>query len=369
MTEVSLTKEDVDFNILFNMLDELVDVPQNVRVSTDGNVFDHTMKALSELRHMKKWQDLPARERNILFLATIMHDMGKKYTSKHISTMRLYPDWAEISSIIAREFLYKHGKLDFTTREQIVDLIRFHQLPIWVSGDKDAEYKLIKSSLHVSPKLLSIIAEAEIRAKKLDVFLKQIDQFEELAKKLNCYNMPYEFESNFNKYKYMERYKNYITFGHTLPYLTDTVIDNTQFGVTIVCGLPGMGQEKWLKDNVECKNVISLDDLREELFNDSVLSYQTFMTMEAQSKARQLLRQEIPFVWNAPNISIRARDAIVKICTEYEAKVSIVYIEKPYDQWKQDNSDGKTNEAIFNKLLSKIEVPGLEEACTVLYVV
>ena len=147
MEDTNPESGNVDFSRLFGMLNGLQDVPQTTTSLIDGNALEHTMSVIKEVKQMRKWQELPTRERNIVFLAAIMHELGRKSKRRYIDKDGMCNDYALSGAIIARDFLYKYSKLDFTTREEISGLIKYHQLPVWICGNRDEEYKVIKSSL------------------------------------------------------------------------------------------------------------------------------------------------------------------------------------------------------------------------------
>src|SRR5262249_52558553 len=91
----------------------------------------------------------------------------------------------------------------------------------------------------------------------------------------------------------------------------------------------------------------------------------------AKEQAREYLRRQQRFVWNATNITRQMRSQLVDLFVTYKAYVKMVYVEVPYARLHAQNKD---REAVvprnaLDKLVSKLEVPACWEAHEVSYVV
>jgi predicted kinase len=116
--------------------------------------------------------------------------------------------------------------------------------------------------------------------------------------------------------------------------------------------------------------VISLDDIRQErktAATDRTGNGQAIQA--AKEKAKEYLRSKKNFVWNATNITRQMRSQLIDLFLTYKAEVQIVYVEVPYAKLHAQN---KSREAAIpvsalEKLVRKMEVPGLWEAHNVVY--
>lgn len=97
--------------------------------------------------------------------------------------------------------------------------------------------------------------------------------------------------------------------------------------VILMSALPGTGKDTWITQNCPELPMVSLDDIRAKLRirhgEDQSTAIQT-----AFDRARELLRQKLPFVWNATDLSERQRSKQVKLFEQYRA---CVRIEKQYN--------------------------------------
>ena len=77
----------------------------------------------------------------------------------------------------------------------------------------------------------------------------------------------------------------------------------------LMSGLPLAGKDTWIRDHGAGKPVISLDDIREE-YNIAPGEKSAKVASIATKRARELLRQKEPFIWNATNIIQETRQKL-----------------------------------------------------------
>ena len=146
--------------------------------------------------------------------------------------------------------------------------------------------------------------------------------------------------------------------------------DDTKFEVILMCALPAAGKDTWVGKNYRHLPIISLDDIREAM---DVLptDCQGEVICEARDKAKDYLRAKKSFVWNATNITFSLRRQLISLFTEYGAKVKIVYLEQPYKEILRRNRDRSRSvpENVIDRMIKKLEVPGVTEAHEVNWVV
>ncbi len=74
--------------------------------------------------------------------------------------------------------------------------------------------------------------------------------------------------------------------------------DDTQFEVVLMCGLPAAGKDTWVRQHAGHLPAIALDAIREEL-DIAPTEHPGRVVLAAKRRARELLQQRQPFVWNA----------------------------------------------------------------------
>ncbi len=138
----------------------------------------------------------------------------------------------------------------------------------------------------------------------------------------------------------------------------------------MLSGLPGSGKDTFAHHHLPDWPSIHLDAIRRELsvrWTDN--QGQVFQL--ARERARALLRQHTPFVWNATNINRFVRDPLMTLFNDYGARVRIVYIEPRLETIldQNRNRDAVVEEAVILNMITRLEVPDATEAHTVEYLI
>jgi predicted kinase len=109
--------------------------------------------------------------------------------------------------------------------------------------------------------------------------------------------------------------------------------------------------------------MVSLDQIRREM-GIAPTEPQTSVVKRAHSLARDLLRRQQSFVWNATHITRDVRSQSIRLCAENRARVHIVYIETSEDRLMQQNEkrDFPVPKHVMKRLISRWQVPDRTEA-------
>lgn len=101
--------------------------------------------------------------------------------------------------------------------------------------------------------------------------------------------------------------------------------------VIVMSGLPGSGKDSWISRNGPDVEVISLDAIRKRI-GAGPSGAQGEVTRIALGRARHLLRDRQPFIFNATNLSHVARGKILKLCRSHDAEVTAISLDIPLDE-------------------------------------
>ncbi|MCP4133123.1 MAG: AAA family ATPase [bacterium] len=352
---------------LFQWIRDMKEIPQNPKYHAEGNVWIHTRMVLEQLIVMEAWQALPSEERAIVFLAALIHDVGKIPTTKEGEDGQIEsPRHTVVGERMAREILWKGipEPVPFPIREKIVKLVRYHGFPLWFIEKKNPERGVITTSQFVSMRHLTILAEADIRGRigsKLDRKLDSVKMLKEYCAELGCLDSAYSFPDPLSRFTYFRKTDSSPAY---VPY------DDTAFTVIMMSGLPGSGKDTWIKKNNRANSpVVSLDDIRQEL-NISPQKTQGKVVEAGRKQAREYMRKKESFIWNATNTTALLREQVIGFFLGYNARVKIVYVETGYENlWKQNHErDDPVPETIINKMINKLDIPSVVEAHEVEYV-
>ena len=292
----------------------------------EGDVWTHTKLVCESLVAQKEFESLPRDARTAVFLAALLHDIGKPATTRWEDGCWRSPNHAPAGARIARQLLWDSLSGDREKqqlRETVCLLIRYHSAPPHALDDLFGKRKLraIAENGSLCPMftlgLLCLLSRADALGRRSEdqaEMLEQVQLCEEFAKECGCLEGPYPFPSDYTKYAYLS--------GRDVP-PEIPLYDDTWGQVILLTGLPGTGKDTWIGENCPQMPMISLDAIRQEL---GILptENQGPVAEEAQKRAKQLLRQKTPFVWNATNITPATRQKLVGLFTDYGAAVEIL---------------------------------------------
>ena len=347
---------------------DLARTPQNPVFHGEGDVLTHTKLVCRELSRMSAFQCLPKRQKEELFLAALLHDVGKVKTTRLENAEWVSPHHASVGSRIARELLWRDFGLCGTReamsfRETVCALVRYHMLPVHLTNQDEPERKArqVSSLGELAPdfswELLCLLAEADVRgriAEDTEDGLTQVQLTRLLAEEAECLHGPYRFQDSFTKHAYLS--------GRNVQ-PDQTLYDDAWGEVILLSGLPGTGKDTWIRQNAPELPMISPDCIRREL-NAAPTGNQAKVIQTALERAKELLRSRQPFVWNATSITRELRQEQVGLFERYGARVRIVYLETPWETELRRNAGRheKVPQAAIEAMLRKTEPPTPDEA-------
>lgn len=349
----------------FDWVRDMQNVQQDKKHHAEGNVAIHTQMVLEALTELPAYARLEPEAREILWAAALLHDVEKRSTTvvEHDGSITAHGH-ARKGALTARRLLYTDIPAPFGIRESIAALVRFHGLPIWLLEKPDPVKAIATASQQVNTHWLALLARADVSGRicsDKNELLYRIDCFEEFCKEQDCWEQPKPFASASARFHYLNTGS---TDPGYIPFETESA------KVIMMSGLPGAGKDSYIKKHFADIPVISLDAIREELkISPTDKAGNGRVIQLAKEQARVLLRQQKGFIWNATNITRQMRMQLSDLFATYKARVTIIYIETPYNKLQQQN---RSREAVvplnvINKLLAKLEVPAPWEAHEVIY--
>jgi predicted kinase len=336
-------------------------VPQDPIHHAEGDVLIHTRRVAEALTELIEWRQLPEDEREVLFASALLHDVAKPATTATEEDGRITArGHARKGERMTRALLWQGDPLppaSLNIRERLCKLVRHHGLPLWFLEQPDPERTAIEVSQTVRTDHLALLAEADVRGRicaDQEEMLARIDLFRALCRELGCYGVPRAFANDHSRFLYFHNTRNGPDYA---------AYDDTEFTVVLMAGLPGAGKDTWIGKHLPGWPVISLDGIRREL-QIGPEENQSAVVKLAQERARVLLRQQQPFVWNATNVTRLLRGPLIDIFAAHRARVRLVYLEAPRDVLLARNRarSHPVPPAVICRLLEKLEVPDPTEA-------
>lgn len=350
----------------------LKDVPQEPRWHAEGDVWIHTKMVLEALLALPEFQALPEGDRQIVFTATLLHDVAKPATTiTDTDGVIRSPKHSVIGEKIARQILWK-GDVEnglepcpLPMRERICELVRYHGLPLNFKFDDFSQKRIRKVSHLTDLKLLAMLAKADVIGRECEDKESALDRpefFAEFAKELDCWNGPFPFADALSRYDYFRKEDGNAFYQ---------AFDDRKFEMVLMSGLPGSGKDTWIKKHLPDWPVVSLDALRTEM-GVSPKDNQGIVIQEARERARVHMRAGQNFIWNATNLTRDLRQKTLNLVAEYNGKPRIVYIEQDYETVFRQNRGREEHEVVpqnvMERMIKMLEVPEVWEAAAVTYV-
>jgi len=358
-----------DLTDSYRWISDMQGVPQDPIWHAEGDVYTHTKMVVNELINLPEFKNLNEQDKHILVTSALFHDVEKRSTTAEEEIdgkIRIVsPRHAKKGEFTTRQILYSELNTPFRIREQICKLVRFHGLPIWAISKHNPNKEVIYASTVVNTYLLSLLAKADVLGRicqdQEDILLK-IELFSELCRENNCFSKTKEFKSNYGRFLYFNKEESYPEYD---PF------DDLICTVTVMCALPGSGKDTYIRNNLD-QPILSLDDIRREhKISPKDKKGNGQVIQMAKEKAKEYLRSKTSFVFNATNITKDMRSRWIGLFTDYNARVKIIYIEVPYKTLLKQNSDRehKVPENVIHKLIGKLEIPTVQEAHEVEYII
>lgn len=354
----------------FEWIRDMQGVKQDPIWHAEGDVYIHTQMVVEALINLPEFFDLPDQDKHILLAGAILHDVEKRSTTTQEivdGEIRIVsPKHAKKGEYTARSLLYKEINTPFHIREQITKLVRLHGLPLWAIEKEDPRKEVIYASQVVNTEYLAMLAKADVLGRiceDQEELLLKIDLFRELCRENNCLGKPKKFKSNYGRFLYFNKEASSPDYE---PY------NDLKFEVIVLSALPGSGKDTYINKKKLDLPVLSLDDLRrannikptDKKKNGQVIQL-------AKERAKIYMRNKTSFVFNATNITKDMRSKWISLFVEYGGRVKIKYIEVPYDQLIKQNGSRvhKVPLKVIDKLISKLEIPTVNEAHDVEYII
>lgn len=362
------TANSVDWTALeqFDWISDMRGVEQDKIWHGEGDVYTHTKMVVEAILSLPDFQNLSDEEKHILVTSAILHDVEKRSTTTVEDGHVRSHNHSKRGEKSARIILYREIPTPFHVREHIAKLVRLHGLPLNILDKKDPNRSVIESSLVVDNKLLMMLGTADILGRIANDNAEQLEKVEffvEFCKLNECYYQPKEFKTNLARYKYLSDKASYVDYE---PF------DDTKFEVFMLSGIAGAGKDTYIKKNLDQYSVISLDAIRRQQNFEPGDKYGTGVVIQcAKEMSKVCMRRHESFVWNATNITKQLRQQLVELFTSYGGKVTIIYIEQPYKTLLAQNKNREhvVPDAVIEKMVNKLEIPTMDEAHDVIFVI
>lgn len=358
--------ETAAFEEEFKLAEIMMEVPQNPVYHGEGNVWNHTKRVLEEIKKLPQWKMLDEDEKGILSMAAFFHDIGKIKCTKEEDGRIVSPKHAVTGAKMFRQLCYREYasrfEISFQEREEIAWLIRFHGLPSLFMEKEPVDVHLLRARECVRFPLLYLLGKGDILGRVCEDSgqnLLTVEYFKEYCRELDCYERKPVFANEYTRLRFYQGAR---------VWQKDCLYDETEFPVYLMSGLPLAGKDTFIREYLKDIPVISLDDIREE-WGIGPEDGSGAVAAEARERAKVYLRKKQPFVWDATNIVSDTRRKLYSLCEGYGARVTVFYIEVPYEQLLKRNQIRKRSVPVpvIDRMIGKMDMVEPSECYSVKY--
>lgn len=352
----------------------------------EGDVWTHTRMVCEKLVSLEEYRSLERRKQEEVFLGALLHDIGKIPCTRMEDGRWTSPNHTAVGARMARELLWLEygfcGAGDLKAsheagdqqefcetgnlqkfRETVCMLIRYHSIPLHILDQKNPELRLIKIAANgelipdFSIALLCILVKADIQGRISDSLKYSLEILELCAiqaEETGCLKHPFPFPTEFSGYVYMNG-------RNIMP--GQEFYDDTWGQVILMGGLPGTGKDTWIKEHCGNCPVVSLDHLRKQMKIFPTDAQGTVINA-AREMAKGYMRNQVPFIWNATNLTPMLREKQVRLFTDYNASVRIVFLETGWEEQMKRNKGRKEQvpEPVIRGMMRSMVLPERYEA-------
>ena len=342
--------------------------------AADGvNVLMSAQAACNKLFGQPEFLALNDRQRQIVFLACFLHDVGKTVTTKRIKRQWFSPNHDLRGAELARYSLWTDYKLAGTMdmlsfREAVSLLVQHHETPlafqnVLKQGDAESSFavkSLAANGILVPDYTLELLGVLGLAISTTAEDTDSCNRFMETAEKNGCLREPPTFADETSRFAFLSRK------SHDAAAV---VADDTWGEIVMMAGLPGTGKDTWIGRNQPELPMISLDEIRKEIHVLPTEPQEPVVTL-AYSRARDFLRSHTPFLWNATNITTDIRNRQLDMFMRYGASVRIVYLETSVDEQYRRNRNrvAVVPEEAVTRMRRHLVLPTIHEARRVDYI-
>lgn len=347
--------------------------PQSPVYHAEGNVLVHTLMVCDALKGLPEYKELNPLQQHIVYVAALLHDIGKIHTTRFVDDDWHTPHHAPTGSNMVRELLWREyglcgNKELIEIREAICLLIRYHSYPPVAIERENPQLRLHRMAANgllapdFSIRLLCLLCKADMLGRKCDDQQEVLDKIvlcEELAKEEGCFDGCYLFPSSYTQRAFL---------AGSDVWKDQELYDDCWDEVVLMSGLPGTGKDTWIKQNVPDLPMISLDDIR-RINKIPPTAKQGKVANIAREQAKEYLRRQQPFVWNATNITAQMRESLISLFETYHAHVRIVYLETDWQVLLERNRSRKdaVPQLVIEEMMGKMTLPEASEARKVVW--
>lgn len=325
----------------------------------EGDVWTHTKMCMQELVGSQEYWQMDRDNQFIVFYAMLTHDIAKPVCTKVDEDGRVSArGHSALGAIDARAFLYKHC-VDTAIREQICNIISVHQEPFFLINKENFIHKAREISWRMDWNNLILVSKCDMLGRDYTQKQSVLDDVELCIEQVRQWGfLPQaSYANEYTRWRYLN---NPQTIDPQFSLHCDM---SSGSSVKMMCALPGSGKDTYINTFYSDWEVVSLDEIRKELgvgWQDGSAE----VARVAQERCKKLLAKHKNFIFNACNVQKSTREKWLSLFYQYNARVEIICIEKPWEQLVRDDKarDNVVGQKVIEQMMLGWSWPSIQEA-------
>ena len=291
-------------------------------------------------------------------LAALYHDVAKPQTRTEVigaDRMQVsHPGHSRLGAQMMWRDLWQHGIGDLESRLEAYWMSRWHQRVFHLWSQEDMIRSALAIQVDVDLQRLIDFAKCDTQGRICSngpETLCDLNLLGEWAEENSIRELLSDGDSRLFFFEKSGRSEHY----HAIPPAGSRAV--------VMCGLPGSGKDTLIRNRYEDHEIVSLDDLRDEMGVDHGENQGTVI-QAALERARVALRAKRPLVWNATNLTKQMRGKVIGLLRDYDSHVTITAMATPFEECLRRNAgrEDPVPEQAIRRMLNKWEPPTRTEA-------
>jgi predicted kinase len=392
--EISFQEFVESWGFLFPLLYKLKDTIQDTEWHSEGDVEIHTEMVLMEMYKIINQNNFTGDEKVILVLSALFHDICKPLCTKEKEINGKIRIVAPRHEEKARNYLlFRLLELGLPKNQaiEVISLSGYHQLPkLMVVRDKEKR-DYFQLARKVNVKLIYFLEMADMLGRTCEDKESQVellDMFKLYCQDFGIWDNQANLYSNFKEYfdkelsEFDKKTKQFVlcsaieSFESNLitckeEELARSYVYRSEYShLVVLCGLSGVGKSTFIQKNYPDYEVVSLDNLRDEMSKIRSNKKNDIVLHKAKDILKVLLAKKKNIVWDATNYRKDFRKIPIRFGYDYGAFVELITLIEPISKIKAQNKERKhvVPEDVIDNQIDKFELPEIEEAHVVRFI-
>jgi len=354
---------------------KLKDCQQNPKWHSEGTAWQHTVKCVNAAQGLLStdYSALGLRKKRILLASVLFHDIGKGATTEFLKGNWHSYNHEFAGEKIARRMLWDE---EFTAREEVCAMIRWHMEVLRVAESKDYINKILKISCNyffnwrdaIFVKTCDCLGSQPEDPRQTDIDKEKLKFLTHACINLNCYELSLYAMDRLDRRRLFGK-----EFDWSNPYSF-----STKPRIYVLIGLPGAGKDTFIKHFKEIDAisndtvVLCRDDIRTELGyckeGDKIIG-----TAKEETEVSRVFNKRFfdniakgeNIILNNINLKKAYREdfhkklAAISVKDKYEWVY--VYVEAPTLADNIKRRDGQIDATAFDNIIEKFDWPTADE--------